>query len=256
MMLVKVKGGLICRGITESMTTAFTAGTIAMQNVCHQIEHFCGVSFTPSNEHVDARKTRIERDTSDFEKLQTWFEKNDPFCENDSLFAFNSKIVGTSEINCHKASQVGLEMLSKGLGSTFHSLPLKPKDTICSLADINSSLIVDKKRIAIDPLLLFQRMCISLTNNESLEEHLSFEMTPFPLSLFTEEAMWKGTKSSLYASFSTLEPPKIFRFLSTFTSPMVAFFYIKSFGKDVILYIKFLTGFWNMSPIILRIVFT
>ena len=192
MRLMQVKGGFICPGITESTTTTFTAGMIAMQNVFHQIEQFCGITFTTSDENVDARKTHIERDTSDVEKLYTWFAKNDPFCENDSLVALNSGIVGTSGINFHKAFQVSLEMLSKVLDLTFYSLPRKRKDTICSLADINSSLIVDKKRIAIDPLLLLQRMCISLANNQSLEEHLSFELTPFPLSLFTEEGMRKG----------------------------------------------------------------
>ena len=156
MRLMKVKGGLIFRGITESTISTFAAGIIAMQNVCHQIEQFCDVTFTTSDEHVDARKTPIERDTSDVEKLYTWFAKNNPFCENDWLVALNFGIVGTSEITCHKAFQVGLEMLSKVLGSTFHSFPHKRKNTICLLADINSSLIVEKKRIAIDPFLLFQ----------------------------------------------------------------------------------------------------
>lgn len=100
-------------------------------------------------------------------------------------------------------------MLSNVIGSTFDSLPLKRKDTISSLSDVSNGLIIANKRIAIGPLLLYQRMCISSINNDSLEQNLSYELTPFPLSLFTEEGIRKGTKSSLYESFSTMEPPNI-----------------------------------------------
>ncbi|KYN08456.1 hypothetical protein ALC62_00565 [Cyphomyrmex costatus] len=90
MRLMKVKGGLIGRGFTENTITAFTTGMIAMHNVCHQIEQFCGVTFTNSDEHVDARTSRIVRDISDVEKMYSWFTQNDPFCENDELISLSS----------------------------------------------------------------------------------------------------------------------------------------------------------------------
>lgn len=180
-----------------------------MHNVCHQIEEFCGVNFVNSDEHVDARTSRIVRDNSDVEKVYSRFAQNDPFSDREELISLSSGILGTTDINCQEAFQVGLKMLSNVIGSTFDSLPLKRKDTISSLSDVNSSLLVANKRVTIDPLLLFQRMCISSVNNDSLEEHLSYELTPFPLSLFTEEGMRKTAKSSLYDSFSTVESPEM-----------------------------------------------
>jgi hypothetical protein len=54
----------------------------------------------------------------------------------------------------------------------------------------------------INPETLFQRMCIVKQSNEELQEYLQYELAPYPMSLFSEEGMRKGTKSSLYKVFS------------------------------------------------------
>ena len=65
----------------------------------------------------------------------------------------------------------------------------------------------------IDPLTLFQRICIAKHSPKDLEDFLKYELAPFPMSLFSEDGMRKGTKSSLYSAFSSLPnttklPPK------------------------------------------------
>lgn len=45
-------------------------------------------------------------------------------------------------------------------------------------------------------------MCIIKQSDEELQEYLEYELAPFPMSLFSEEGMHKGTKSSLFKTFS------------------------------------------------------
>ncbi|GBO31702.1 hypothetical protein AVEN_78672-1 [Araneus ventricosus] len=57
-----------------------------------------------------------------------------------------------------------------------------------------------------DPLILFHRICVAKQSDEDLKMFFTFELSPFPLSLFSEEGMRKGTKSSLFSAFT---PTKI-----------------------------------------------
>lgn len=83
-------------------------------------------------------------------------------------------------------------------------MKFKRKDKVIPLLAANSSIKIDEVAIPIDPLLLFQRMCIAKKSDEELQEYFKFELAPFPLSLFSEEGMGKSLKSSLYKAFLAL----------------------------------------------------
>src|ERR1700761_1131584 len=60
--------------------------------------------------------------------------------------------------------------------------------------------------IAADPLTLFQRICIAKQSDTDLKEYFTYELAPYPLSLFNEAGLLrKGTKSLLYRAFQTVE---------------------------------------------------
>ncbi|GBN22083.1 hypothetical protein AVEN_130034-1 [Araneus ventricosus] len=52
--------------------------------------------------------------------------------------------------------------------------------------------------------MLFHRICIAKQSDDDLKAFFKFELSPFPIPLFTGEGMLKGTKSSLYTSFSPI----------------------------------------------------
>ncbi|GBM15088.1 hypothetical protein AVEN_150105-1 [Araneus ventricosus] len=58
--------------------------------------------------------------------------------------------------------------------------------------------------IVMDTLMLFHRLCIAKQSDDDLKAFFKFELSPFPISLFTGEGMRKGTKSSLYTSFTPI----------------------------------------------------
>ncbi|KMQ84206.1 hypothetical protein RF55_18200 [Lasius niger] len=92
----------------------------------------------------------------------------------------------------------------KIIGNDFDSVKFKRKDKVIPLSVANSSIKIDEVAIPIDPLLLFQKMCIAKKLDEELQEYLQFELAPFPLSLFSEEGMRKTLKSFLYKAFLPL----------------------------------------------------
>lgn len=57
----------------------------------------------------------------------------------------------------------------------------------------------------VDPLTLFQRVCVAKKSEDDLKRLFKFELAPFPMSLFTEEGMRKGTKSAMYSLFTPIE---------------------------------------------------
>lgn len=198
-------GGLHHRGLSESSISSWVLGMISLQSVCEQMENFAGVMCSVSEQHVDVRPTRVIRDNTDTEKLDLWFSEHNPFPEGDNIMSISTGIIGDEKINCHRAHEIGLQMMSNICDKDFGSITFQRSKKVQTLANVNSSITIEKTRIAIDPLLLFQRMCIMKHSESDLQNHLAFDLAPFPLTLFNEEGMRKGTKSSLYSAFTPLQ---------------------------------------------------
>ncbi|GBL74258.1 hypothetical protein AVEN_235258-1 [Araneus ventricosus] len=86
------------------------------------------------------------------------------------------------------------------------NVKFKRKDKVITLASVNNSAKIGKEKITVDPLTLFYRICVAKQSDEDLKKFFFFELSPFHLSLFNEEGMRKGTKSSLFSAFT---PTKI-----------------------------------------------
>lgn len=203
--LMKICGGLTHgRGYTDSVIALWILGMASMHNVCYEMEKFCGVLLEMSEQHVDMRLSRIARDNADVEKLISWFSQYTPFPNINEIMSISTGIVGDEKINCHMSREIGNNGLSRIIGENFDSVKFKRKDKVLPLATISNSIKVDTLSVPINPLLLFQRMCVTKQSDEQLKEYLSYELAPFPMSIFTEEGMRKGTKSSLYSAFAPL----------------------------------------------------
>ncbi|GBN06895.1 hypothetical protein AVEN_240013-1 [Araneus ventricosus] len=174
---------------------------IHLQNICFEIEKFCDVKLT-SSEHVDTRPSRIARDNEDVAKLSQWLSEHNPFPKIDVIMSIASAIVGGNEVNCHLSEEIGRDMISKMMGKKFENVKFQRKGKVVTLASISSSVKICNISIVVDLHILFHRLCIAKQSDDDLEAFFKFELSPFPILLFTGESMRKGTKSSLYTSFS------------------------------------------------------
>lgn len=66
---------------------------------------------------------------------------------------------------------------------------------------------IKDKNFTINPLTLFQRICITKQSDADFRNLFKYELAPFPISLFTEESMHKARKSMLYEAFTPVQEP-------------------------------------------------
>lgn len=87
MRIMKIEGGMIGRKITES-TIARWILAMPYTNICKEIEKFCGIRFSTSEQHVDARDSRVKRYDADISRIFIWFKEHDPFLNLAAILLF------------------------------------------------------------------------------------------------------------------------------------------------------------------------
>lgn len=80
--------------------------------------------------------------------------------------------MGDKTINCHNAREVGIASMNKLIGQTFNNIKLKRVDRVLPILTICSTIQIHDEKVAIDPILLFQRMSITKTFGDDVEKFL------------------------------------------------------------------------------------
>ncbi|XP_044731960.1 uncharacterized protein LOC123294850 [Chrysoperla carnea] len=195
MRMFKSSGGLTHgRGITESTLASWTLGMVRLQDVCEQLTEYCNISMDTSEQHIDYRDSRVQRDNEDLEKIDNWLSSHDFTIDRHELICIANVIVASEMINCHRAIEIGEGLMTNIIGSDFQKLSFNRKSKILPFSAMTSTIEVEKSPVVINPLLLFQRMCISRETVGDMKQYLAYELAPFPLALFAEDGMRNGTK--------------------------------------------------------------
>uniref|UniRef100_A0A6P7H5E5 Uncharacterized protein LOC114347235 n=1 Tax=Diabrotica virgifera virgifera TaxID=50390 RepID=A0A6P7H5E5_DIAVI len=204
---MKTKGGLTHgSGISDSVLSKWILTMPTSVTISDLIQSFCKVSFASSEQHIDARASRIKRDTEDLKKLINFFSKWDPFAQSEVLASLTNGIVGDESINCHKALSIGMQIMSKNIGTSIADLKFQRKDRVVTLKQATASKKVNDKSVIIDPTLIFQRMTVAMHDKQGdLYDYLKYELAPYPLSIFKDGTFRKSDKSKLYDSFQVLK---------------------------------------------------
>lgn len=141
----------------------------------------------------------------DLKKIEEFFSINNPLPECENIMSIATGLIGNEKINSYDAFNVGISIMKKITGLNFKDLKLSKTDNVQSLLAVNSKIVKDKEEIPVDPLLLFQRICVLKKSDDELKNYLNFELSPYPLSLFDEAGiMRKTTKATFYDIFSEL----------------------------------------------------
>lgn len=170
--------------------------------MCENVEKFASVHSHTSEQHVELRSSRISADVRDVQKIMMWFQTHSPFPETKEIVCIANGTVGENAVNCHNAFQVGSQILSEIFGGNFKDLKLKRSKRVISLASTSSSIKVHDDLIPVDTNLLFQRIICFTKDEDELKSCFSYELAPFPPSLFHGSQMRKTQKSTLYSVFT------------------------------------------------------
>lgn len=97
---MKSQGGLSHRrGI--KYTTIVTIPKVMME-LALQLEEFCGVEYHRTDQHVDARMTRMRRDEADVALLLQWFFAHDLFPSGQCIMSISTGVTGDKTIDCYR----------------------------------------------------------------------------------------------------------------------------------------------------------
>jgi len=112
-----------------------------LNNVCTNIEQYVNLSSNVSEQHVELRDSRISRDDSDVEKILEWFSFNYPLPNSNCVLSIATGISGNDNVNCHKAYEIGLDLVNTMVGNNFQDIKLKRSSKITTLASITVDVI-------------------------------------------------------------------------------------------------------------------
>lgn len=192
------------RGITDSVLVKWISSMPAIVEVSLQIEQFCGVTFVTTEQHVDARLSRIRRDDSDVLKFVDWFSSHDPFPIGESIMSISTGVIGDEKINCHQAYEIGMESIANIIGSNFKEIKFKRKNRVTPLKCTYSKVRIHDEDVPVNPDTIFRRISFFKKSDKDLKTYFEFELAPYPLSIFEERGMRKTRKSVFYELFDPL----------------------------------------------------
>ncbi|GBM77635.1 hypothetical protein AVEN_34460-1 [Araneus ventricosus] len=121
------------------------------------------------------RSSRVNRDNDDVKKLMDWLCKHPLFPEVKDIMSVSTGVIGDEKINCHMSQEIGCIGISKIIGSDFYTVKFKRNDRIKSLGVMNAGIRIEDDIVPINPLLIFQRMCIAKESEKELEKFFTYE---------------------------------------------------------------------------------
>ncbi len=115
------------------------------------------------------------------------------------LRSLSSGLTATSDdgINCHRTEEIGAEIQQLLDNVSVTEATIKRSRQIKSLDRLYPGVQINKKKIHIDPNILFYRLIAILQREEDMTPFFYYELTTTPTSLFKDNIMRKTNKAQL-----------------------------------------------------------
>ena len=140
------------------------------------------------------RKSRIRRDCDDEQTIHDFFTKRLVLSPEapTQLKSIATGIISPKSVSVHLAYEIGTKLVTNLAGSNPLTVTIKKADLCIQMplrAAVSSSASASIGPPLIDPNLMFQRAHAQASNSEnpiSMEECLTYKLSPYPMSLFTD----------------------------------------------------------------------
>lgn len=114
--------------------------------------------------------------------------------------ALDSGLVDVDQrLTCHKADEIGVAIQKEMDGKVYASFSFKRNKQVTTLQSLCASVDVGTEKVTIDPLTLFLRLIVLVERKPENEivNYFSYELSPYPMSLFKDVIMRSAQKSKL-----------------------------------------------------------
>ena len=137
--------------------------------VSNAIEELMSLGSSNS-QHKELGSARVERDNNNFLEILAWFRNHNPFTTSEKLVCMDSRFIDKKNtVNCDKAELIGARIQKSLNNQTFASCSFKRKDQITHLQRLYPSIMIDKERVATDPLTRFLRLVVLVDRKPEVE---------------------------------------------------------------------------------------
>jgi len=144
------------------------------------MQEFTDLSYATPEQHKDMTLARMKMDHDDLEKIST---KCSPFSPDPSPRNVVNGDVAVQDMNVHEYDSVADEIIEKMIRQPVFTFSFSRKDKAKTFGETLAVKVAPDQTI--DSALLFQRfLVVSNTEDLSLKEVMSYELSPFPPALF------------------------------------------------------------------------
>ena len=202
MRMLKSRGG-VAHGCGVSPSTLAKMVHIIPQTVpiCESLEMFSGVYSNTNDQHKDLRLSSITRDCLHYSRFSDYIAHHSPLDytgdHKDKLVCIATGIVAPLSANPDRAFQLGEAAANTLSGQNYADVKLKRSDRVISIGAASDSVAIRGKEVEIDPMSLFLRVTCTINNPRDLKDHLAYEFSKYPPSIFLNGMMRKTAKNAL-----------------------------------------------------------
>lgn len=188
------------RGFTQLNHVIWTLSRPLLCMLDTKMRKMAGMDHATGQSHVKAaRPVRIARDTEDMNKMKTFFEERfifNPLFLSCKMKSISSGLVAPDSVNVQDAFDIGCKMIKDIDGK--NPLNYKVSKTSLAVQMPKTAIVSSAQKEVPDPNLLFQRALALSSSTDSVEfqEFLKFELSPVPMSLFTEEGFLRANNKA------------------------------------------------------------
>ena len=139
--------------------------------------------------HRHLTKTQTNHNFKAVQQVLHWLEENSPFDpdrDSEKLVSFSTGFTsnGDDAVNAERATEIG-RAIQKKLDKQTPTATIELKSRVQALSSLRKIPKVNEKKIHLDSIKFFNRLIVIAQREMTVETSLEYELTPFPLSLFS-----------------------------------------------------------------------
>ncbi|GBO43421.1 hypothetical protein AVEN_91236-1 [Araneus ventricosus] len=170
--------------------------------VSEQVENSCGVSFCITGQHTDARLSRVTRGNNDCKKFEDWFICHHPLPVGEYVMLLSTGVVRDEKMNCHPSDMEAIDR------SNFGQVKFSRINRFVPMRGFTNIVKLHEEEVQIDPYTIFKSISFNRKTESELKNYCSFELAPYPSSLFHEQGMMRKSRESVcYDLFNPVNTP-------------------------------------------------
>ena len=195
---LKSSGGLTRgRGMDEITRNIWILSRPVCTSTIEHLRSLLNINYQTSYQHAKLSEAVLKRDQEDMRIMTEFVAERNIF--GGDLRNIANGVTASSSVNVEDCISVGEKILLKMTDSPVKEYVFKKADKAIPMPCL-SVIKIGNETTSIDPMLLFQRLILILTqSDENMEDILKYELSTIPTALFDDTCMMRDPSKAKLA---------------------------------------------------------